>query len=148
MADAPALPGRDLAGYLVRYPEEVAFGDEDPAVVFDRYHTPDFLLRNDGLPLDRAKLLAHMRPARRNTTTVDTVVHEVVVAGDRVAARYTLRAVLRRGRTVTTEIYLFGRVGPDGRLTRVDQVTRAVPADAGQDEVSPGGATGRRITSP
>ena len=38
-----------LTDYLVRYPQEVAFGDEEPAVVLDRYHSADFELWNDGL---------------------------------------------------------------------------------------------------
>jgi SnoaL-like domain len=123
-------PGEDLAAYLIRYPQEVAFGDEEPGAVFDRYHTPDFVLYNDGLPLDRDRLLAHMRPARRNATSIHTEVHQTVAAEDRVAARYTLTAVMRKGRVVTTEIYLFGQLAPDGRLRRLDQLTRDVPAAA------------------
>jgi len=42
----------DLHAYLTRYPEEIAFGDQ-PAVVFDRYHVPDFVLHNDGIALNR-----------------------------------------------------------------------------------------------
>lgn len=42
-------PALDLAGYLTRYPHEMAFGDEEPAAVLDRYHTPDVEFVNDGL---------------------------------------------------------------------------------------------------
>jgi len=34
-------PGTDLTSYLIRYPQEAGLGDEDPATVLDRYHTPD-----------------------------------------------------------------------------------------------------------
>ena len=61
----PGTPGADLTAYLIRYPREISTVDEDAAVVFDRYHTGDFVLRNDDLTLDRERLLAHARPARR-----------------------------------------------------------------------------------
>jgi hypothetical protein len=96
--------------------------------VFDRYHTPDFVLYNDGLPLDRDRLLAHVRPARRRAASVDTEVHDVLVCGDRVAARYSLTAVMKKGEVITTEIYMFGELADDGRLRRCDQQTRPATA--------------------
>jgi hypothetical protein len=123
-----SLPGTDLAGYLVDYPREIVFGPEDAGTVFDRYHTSDFLLYNDGIALDRGRLLAHVRPARKNATTVHTEVHQVVASGGRVAAYYTLEALMRTGRAVTTEICMFGELAADGRLRRVHQITRSVPA--------------------
>jgi hypothetical protein len=128
------LPGRDLGAYLSGYPVEVAFGEDDAAAVFDRYHTPDFVLHNDGIPLDREKLLAHVRPARRRATSVHTQLQETVISGDRVAARYILTAAMAKGTVIATEIYMFGQLAGDGRLQRVDQLTRLVPAplaDAG-----------------
>jgi len=59
----------DVAAYLTRYPQEVTFGDEDAETVFDRYHTADFAMCNDGIRLDRAKLLAHVRPARKRAAS-------------------------------------------------------------------------------
>lgn len=126
---AQSTPGTDLTAYLTNYPREVAFGNEKPDTVFDRYHTNDFVLVNDGLPLDRERLLAHMRPARKNALEVRTEVHETLTSGDRVAARYTLTAVMRRGIPIVTDIYLFGRLAADGRLHRVDQISRDVTPD-------------------
>ncbi|MFY1673827.1 hypothetical protein ACN27G_28375 [Plantactinospora sp. WMMB334] len=37
---------------------------------------------------------------------------------------------MRRRQVVTIEIYMFGRVAPDGRLRRLDQLTRIVPEHA------------------
>lgn len=118
------LPATDLAEYLRRYVREMAFGDDDPADVVDRYHTPDITWVSDGHPLDRAALAAHARPSRRNVTACQVEVHDALVDGDRAAARYTLTATLRTGRAVVTEIYLFGALAPDGRLRRVEQLTR------------------------
>ena len=116
----------NVADYLTRYPHEITFGEEDPGAVFDRYHTPDFVMSNDGVRLDREKLLAHVRPARKRARDVRVEVHETQSTADRVAARYTLTADLASGNTIATEIYMFGRLAADGRLQRVDQITRDV----------------------
>ena len=125
-------PGDDLAGYLTRYPRELTFGQEDPAVVFGRYHTDDFVMRNDGIPLDRERLLAHVKAARRNATQIDVEVHDALVSGGQVAARYTLTAVMRRGQVVANEIHMFGRLTADGRLRTIEQLTRDVSGGAEQ----------------
>jgi len=118
----------DLGGYLTTYPQQIVFGVDEPGEVFDRYHTPDFVMVNDGLRLDRERLLAHVRPARHNATAIDVHVDEAFVDGLRVAARYTLTAQMRHSGIVATEIHMFGELAPDGRLRKVDQLTRTLPA--------------------
>lgn len=129
MSEFP-VPGRDLLHYLRRYPEEMAFSEDDPDVILDRYCTSDFEFWNDGIRLDRERLVAHVRPVRKNAVSVRIDVHDALVSGDRVAARYTMDATLRKGRAVTTEIHMFGRLAPDGRLCRIDQITRTAPDSA------------------
>lgn len=116
----------NIAAYLSQYPQEVTFGEEDAGTVFDRYHTPDFVMCNDGIQLDRDKLLAHVRPARKRAKGVRVQVHETMSTARRVAARYTLTADMATGTTIATEIYMFGQLSTDGRLRRVDQITRDV----------------------
>ncbi|GAA4198486.1 hypothetical protein GCM10023074_27430 [Microbispora amethystogenes] len=77
---------------LTRLPGELSFGEEDPGRILDRYYTPDIEHHNDGIPLDRERLIAHARPARKNVLAVRVEVREVLVAGDRAAARFTLAA--------------------------------------------------------
>ena len=125
--ESQALPGQDIREYLTSYPQELAFGADDAQVVFDRHHTADFILVNDGQPLDRSILLAHVRASRKNLTSVQVEVHEALVTAHRVAARYTLTAVMRKSRVAVTEIYMFGLLAADGRLQHIDQVTRIVP---------------------
>lgn len=115
-----------LVRYLTDYPAEIAFGDDPPETVLDRYHTPDHVIVNDGIALDRTRLLDHVGPARKRTTAVDIEVMDALVAGDRVAARYVLTAHLRKGTVIATEIHMFGRLAPDGRLQRTDQLTHVV----------------------
>ncbi|WBB76114.1 nuclear transport factor 2 family protein [Micromonospora sp. WMMD1128] len=121
-------PRTDLAGYLIRYPQEAGLGDEDPATVLDRYHTPDYELVNDGVLLDRKRLLDHIRPARKRAVGLRVEVEQALVDGDHVAARYRLIAELRKGATITTEIYMFGELAADGRLRRAVQATRTIPS--------------------
>lgn len=93
-------------------------------MVFDRYHAPGFVLRNDGLPMGRDALVAHRRPARRNVVEMSVDVHEALAEGDRMAARFTIVAAMRQGHTVRTDIHMFGRLAADGRLQEIDQLTR------------------------
>jgi hypothetical protein len=121
---AATRPGQDVARYLVEYVEAVTSGGDDPAAVIDRYHTSDIVWFSDGIALDRARLLAHTKPARKNVTACRVEVADALVSGDRVAARYTLTATMRNEREIVTESYLFGELADDGRLREVHQITR------------------------
>ena len=127
------LEERDGISVVVQFPvdtgDRVDVFREDADVVFDRYHTPDFIMWNDGIQLNREKLLAHVRPARKRARGVHVEVHETVTTADRVAARYTLTADMATGKTIATEIYMFGHLAADGRLRRVQQITRDVSPD-------------------
>ncbi|MER5322886.1 nuclear transport factor 2 family protein [Streptosporangium roseum] len=116
-----------LTAFLTSLPDELAFGDEDPGVVLDRYYVPDFEYYNDGILLDRQRLIDHVRPTRKNVVSCRVEVHETLLAADRAAARYTLHAVMRKGKTLVTQVYMFGQLAPDGRMRRIDSITRVVP---------------------
>ncbi|MEU6750147.1 nuclear transport factor 2 family protein [Spirillospora sp. NPDC046719] len=123
---------RDLSDFLIGYTRDMAVSDEEPGAILDRYFVPDFAYCNDGLVIDRRRMIDHARPVRRNVDReamaaagrAGLEVHEALVSGDRFAARYTLRTRMRKGATFAAEIYMFGRLAPDGRIERVDQVTR------------------------
>ncbi|MFD6355663.1 nuclear transport factor 2 family protein [Nocardia tengchongensis] len=119
----------DLHEYLTSYPHEMAFGTADPADVIDRWFTPDLDFRNDGHRLTRQALIAHARPARKNAVSVRVCVHRALLSGDSIAAYYTLFATLRTTGPTATEICMVGRLAPDGRIARVDQLTRSVPVE-------------------
>ncbi|MFF0266454.1 nuclear transport factor 2 family protein [Kribbella sp. NPDC004536] len=105
-----------------------ALGEEDAVGVVDRYYTPDVEQVADGVTLDRDRLIAHLRPIRKNVISCTYDVHEAIRTADRLAARFTIHAEMRRGRTISTEIYLFGELAPDGRIRRTTQSTRDVSA--------------------
>ncbi|QYG91403.1 nuclear transport factor 2 family protein [Iamia sp. SCSIO 61187] len=116
----------DLATYLRDYPEAMALSDADPADVLDRHHTPDLVWVTDGTVLDRDRLIAHARPARRNARSSSVEVHDAIVDGSTVAARYTMRVGRRKGPDVVVEVVMLGHLAPDGRLRRIDQLTRSL----------------------
>jgi hypothetical protein len=45
---------------------------------------------------------------------------------------------MRNGRSIATEIHAFAQRAPDGRLRRIEQLTRQLPANG--DDVQPGDA--------
>lgn len=124
-----ADPERDLAAFLASLPELLTFSDEDPATIVERYYSPDFEQQNDGIRLDRDRLAQHAKPARKNVVGLRTAVHDVLISGDRFAARYTLEAEMRKGVTLVNEIYMFGRLAPDGRIRRIDSTSRTITPD-------------------
>jgi len=113
-----------LTDFLTTYPQTMAFSEEDPGTVFDRFHTPDAVYVSDGLRLDRTRVVEHARPARKNVLSCEVDVHRVVLAGHEAAAHYTLVARMRKGRVVTTHVAMFARIADDGRIAHIDQVTR------------------------
>ncbi|MFF0338752.1 nuclear transport factor 2 family protein [Kribbella sp. NPDC004875] len=116
-----------VADFYESFTREVV-GTDDPAAVVDRYYTPDIEQTADGITLDRQRLLDHIRPVRKNVISCRYDVHDAIRTGDRVAARFTIHAETRHGRTISTEVYLFGELAPDGRMRRTTQATRDVSA--------------------
>ncbi|MFC7446886.1 nuclear transport factor 2 family protein [Rhodococcus daqingensis] len=126
---APDTAAADFTTFMTSFTEDVAFGAEDPGTVIDRYYVPDFVQYNDGLRLDRAKLVDHVRPVRKNVRDYRYEVHEAVMNGNHLAVRYTLHAVTRKNRTVRTQVYTFADLSADGRISRIDQITRILPEE-------------------
>jgi hypothetical protein len=116
-----------VADFFESFTREVIAGG-DAAEVVDRYYTPDVEQVADGVTLDRQRLIDHLRPVRKNVVSCSYDVHEAMRSDDRLAARFTIHAELRRGRTISTEVYLFGELAPDGRIRRTTQATRDVSA--------------------
>ena len=117
--DRRHLPGRRRRGVdLARGPPLLQKSDEQP-------DAPGLVLHNDGIPLRREQLLAHVASGRKRAAEVRTTVHDVATDGDVVAARYVLTAVMRKGAVIETEIFMFGRLAADGRLREMTQLTRA-----------------------
>ncbi|MEV5413474.1 nuclear transport factor 2 family protein [Thermopolyspora sp. NPDC052614] len=116
----------DFHAFLTRMPYELAFSQEDAATILDRYYSPEIEYHNDGITLDRQRLIDHAGPVRKNVRELNIEIHDTLLDGDRAAARYTMTVLVRKDKTVRIEVCLFARLAPDGRVRRVDSITRTV----------------------
>ncbi|MFJ8659518.1 nuclear transport factor 2 family protein [Streptomyces sp. NPDC093795] len=123
-------PGQFVADFLTTFTEAVVHGAEDPADLMSRYYTHDVVQVADGVTLDWDRLLAHLRPVRRNLRAFRFEVHEAFADGDRIAARFTIHARMRKGGPVSTRVHMFAEFTPDGLLRRAEQLTRPIPVPA------------------
>ncbi|MCH7229942.1 nuclear transport factor 2 family protein [Glycomyces sp. L485] len=130
-------PTKFMVDYLTSFNEEILRSDEDAGQIVDHYYANDISLMADGQRMGRDDLIAHVRPIRKNRATSRVEVHEAVVDGDRIAARYTLYVSVR-GRDLVIEVHFFGRFTPDGRMFEGHMLTRNVDTDA--DEFASGQA--------
>ncbi|WP_067544539.1 nuclear transport factor 2 family protein [Nocardia crassostreae] len=125
----PAFTGTDPAQFIAdfyhRFNEELLATDEDAATIVDRFHTPDIIQFADGHRMDRAKLIAHTRPVRKNRPSGRIEVHSALSDGDHLAAHYTMH-VTQRGKTLAIEVCFFGRFTPDGRMRQSHMLTRTI----------------------
>lgn len=127
---AQSTPEQFVADFLTAFHDEVVRGDHDPAPAMARFYTPDIVMISDGVRLGWDKLLAHIRPVRKNLAEDDEArfeVHEALADGNRIAARLTIHAALRK-RRVATDVLTFYTFAPDGRLHRSHGFTRPVDA--------------------
>ena len=131
-------PKEFIADFICSFNDDIAQGNDDPAVVVDRYYTPDIVQRFDGTTMDREKLIAHVRPLRKNKPTSRVEVHEAISDGNRLAAHYTMYVHIR-GKDLTIESGVFAEFAPDGRMRREQIFFRDVPEDA--DSGRPGTQT-------
>ncbi|GGR90614.1 hypothetical protein GCM10010252_31800 [Streptomyces aureoverticillatus] len=123
-------PEQFVADFFTSFTDAVVHGSEDPSDLMSRYYTRDVVQVADGLPLDWDRLLAHLRPVRRNLRQFRCEVHEAFADGDRIATRFTIHARMRKGGPVSTRVHMFAEFTPEGLLRRSEQLTRSVtPAE-------------------
>ncbi|WP_030670253.1 nuclear transport factor 2 family protein [Streptomyces sp. NRRL B-1347] len=125
---ADTTPERFIADFFTSLTESTVRGDA-PESVMDRHYTPDVVQISDGVRIDRDRLLAHLRPVRKNVVGWRFDVHEAVADGGRVAARLTIHARTRKGGASVTEVHLFGEFTEDGRMRRSHQLTRSLSTE-------------------
>jgi hypothetical protein len=123
----------NAAQYMSTVLSEVCFGDEDryplePTI--DLYFSPDYQQRTDGELVDREGFIEHMRALRTLVLTGQIEVLEVVVQGRQIADRHRVTIIKRDGSHSQVEVYLFGEFAEDGRLWRVDEVSRVIIGNA------------------
>ncbi|MCM2389991.1 nuclear transport factor 2 family protein [Streptomyces albipurpureus] len=121
-------PEQFIADFLTTFTEAVVQGAQEPVDVMSRYHTRDVVQYADGVRLDWDRLLAHLRPVRRNVVEFRFEVHEAIADGTRIAARFTIHARMRKSGPVSTQVHLFAEFTEDGLMRRSEQLTRTLPS--------------------
>ncbi len=122
-------PDTDLAEYIETVLTEVCFGREDSyplQVTIDRYFAPDYKQRTDGELGDRKEFADHIEALRALVATGTIEVLETLRVGHRIAGRHRVTVTKRDGTTSQLEVYLLGELAKDGRLRRVDEISRVI----------------------
>ena len=124
---ADTAPERFITDFFTSLTESTVRGDP-PESVMARHYTPDVVQISDGIRLDHDRLLAHLRPVRKNVVGWRFEVHEAIADGGRIAARLTIHARTRKGGATSIEVHLFGEFTDGGRMRRAYQLIRTIPA--------------------
>jgi hypothetical protein len=108
------------------------FGDPDR---IPEFFADDYAQVTDGEVSDRARFEAHIRHVAGSIRPIKVTVLDAVWQGDAIADRHVVEMVHADGRTATIEVYLFGHLR-DGRLWRVNEVTRVLSGDQALRELA------------
>jgi hypothetical protein len=131
--DSPA----NAATFVATALSEVCFGHEGThplEATIDRYFAPDYQQRTDGELVGRDGFASHIRALRAVTVSVSVL--DVVREGNRIADRHEVTVTKRDGTTSRLEVYLFGELAEDGRLRRVDEITRVLDGNQADAELA------------
>ncbi|OEV04190.1 nuclear transport factor 2 family protein [Streptomyces oceani] len=123
-----STPEQFMTKFFTTYHEEVVRGSGDPAPAMARFYTPDIVMISDGVRLNWDKLVAHIHPVRKHLAEDDEArfeVHEALADGNRIAARLTIHAAMRK-KLISTEVMQFCEFTPDGRMHRSCGFTRTL----------------------
>lgn len=93
------------------------------ATAIDRHFAPDYRQRTDGVWADRAEFAEHIAHLRTVVADGTIQVHEELADGPYYAERHTIDVVKVDGSTASHEVYVFAEHAPDGRFTRLEEVT-------------------------
>ena len=85
--------------------------------------------RTDGELASRDGFARHIRAVRALAADGTIKVREAIREGNRIADRHEVTVTRRDGATSRIEVYLFGELASDGRLRRVDEITRVMDGD-------------------
>lgn len=93
----------------------------------DRHFSPAFCQRTNGSWDDRPAFLARIVLLRDLIQHATITVLDELVDGERYAERHVVDLLKHGGERVVQEVYVFAQRGPDGRFTRIEETTLALP---------------------
>ncbi|MFI0711481.1 nuclear transport factor 2 family protein [Streptomyces inhibens] len=95
----------------------------------DRHFAPDYRQRTNGQWADREGFLEHIAHLRTVVAEGSVEVHDEMSEGIHYADRHTVHVNKKDGSTVRTEVYVFADFAPDGRFSRIEEVTLMLEGD-------------------
>lgn len=126
-------PADDFAGYLRTYTADAFAATQNLEDVWDRYHVPDATHLVNRKQCDRATVLKNLEQWRADRTPYELWIHEVVVDGNRAAARYTISKPLVMQVRHNTESVMFADLADDGRVASTVTTARSTYGWGGSD---------------
>lgn len=133
----------DFIGYLRAYHSDAIDGNDPVEEVWERYHLPDGPHRVNGRLWDHKKIMRSLRSRRSLDAPYELYVHELVVEGDRAAARYTISTPMAWKFQSATDAAVFAEMAGDGRVARSDAFSASRPGWAGHGGSAPSDAAAR-----
>lgn len=91
--------------------------------VLDRFFSPHYRQRTNGMWDDREAFAQHIRKLREVVASVRIDVLDELHDGNRYADRHCVYVTKRDGSSVVQEVYLFGELDEDGRFIRIEETT-------------------------
>lgn len=89
----------------------------------ERHFTDTYRQRTDGSWDERTEFVRHIAHLRTVVANVRITVHDELRDAERYADRHVAHLTKKDGSEVVQEVYLFGRMAPDGRFDQVEEVT-------------------------
>lgn len=89
----------------------------------DRHFAPHYRQRTNGEWDDRAGFVEHISHLRTVVAGGSVEVHDELYDGTKYADRHTVQIAKKDGSTVVMEVHAIGDLAPDGRFSRIEEVT-------------------------
>ncbi|KAJ1547530.1 hypothetical protein HK405_005609, partial [Cladochytrium tenue] len=104
----------------------------------DRHFAPGYIQITDGAVSDREAFIKHVEALRGHIQSGEFKVVDFVYDPVRgvFADRHVFKAVKNNGNTSELEIYMFGKLDGDGRVTEVNEITRVISGASGDSELA------------
>ncbi|KAJ1545277.1 hypothetical protein HK405_004798 [Cladochytrium tenue] len=104
----------------------------------DRYFAPGYIQVTDGAVSDREAFITHVEAVRGHIQSGELKVVDFVLDPARgvFADRHVVKVVKNDGNASELDVYMFGRLDGDGRITEVNEITRVISGASGDSELA------------
>lgn len=129
MHTAGPIPCIGLKGFLATVLSEVSFGSDQQCPLKETincYFTLDHQQRVNGKVLNYDQFVDHIRHLRTHVASGRIEIVEALREGNRITDRHRVHITKSDGSAIQLEVFLFGELAADGRICRMDEVSRVI----------------------